>query len=469
MRIIEGTYVLIQLIVLFLLIFKEKGATKKNYNLLVISGGLMFTHILIEGARWQMIPAYLITLCCILLVFIKPKEKSVSKKTIFKVFKIASYLLVIAIVVSLPTLFPVIKFPKPTGEYKVGTTSFHLIDKSRKEEYEYNDNPYRELMVQVYYPANSENKQKAPYSDNITSLREALSATQTMPSFITSHLGLIKTHSFKDAEPLNEKEKFPLLLFSHGMSLYNRQNTFQIEEMVSHGYVVVAINYTGDAATSLFPGKEPVPFRPRETDLEFLNSEIKIWEKDASFVLDEVEKGTNDEKLKTIAKMVDFNKIGMLGHSFGGATSTQVLIKDKRIKAAIDMDGGLYGEAIPDKGPEKPYMLINASDSIRNMEEANKAEVGNRDELFAESYKRNQTIKKPGVYTIVLPNTDHGSFTDLAGFSPLISVPGSNYKKTFKLINELSLDFFDKYLKETNTDALDKFKEDHPEIEMNKY
>jgi len=57
MRIIEGTYVLIQLIVLFLLIFVEKGATKKNYSLLLISGGLMFTHILIEGAHWKMIPA----------------------------------------------------------------------------------------------------------------------------------------------------------------------------------------------------------------------------------------------------------------------------------------------------------------------------------------------------------------------------------------------------------------------------
>lgn len=42
----------------------------------------------------------------------------------------------------------------------------------------------------------------------------------------------------------------------------------------------------------------------------------------------------------------------MFGHSFGGATSAQMLVKDARIKAAIDMDGGLYGDPLPKDGPQ---------------------------------------------------------------------------------------------------------------------
>ena len=38
----------------------------------------------------------------------------------------------------------------------------------------------------------------------------------------------------------------------------------------------------------------------------------------------------------------------------------------------------------------------------------------NRDELFEESYLRNKTVEKPGVYTTIIPKkTNHGSFTDL--------------------------------------------------------
>lgn len=47
-----------------------------------------------------------------------------------------------------------IYFPKPTGPYAVGTTMYHVIDTSRKNEFsEDSEHPYRELMVQVWYPA----------------------------------------------------------------------------------------------------------------------------------------------------------------------------------------------------------------------------------------------------------------------------------------------------------------------------
>ncbi|MGR5874107.1 alpha/beta hydrolase [Bacillus pacificus] len=60
----------------------------------------------------------------------------------------------------------------------------------------------------------------------------------------------------------------------------------------------------------------------------------------------------------------------MFGHSYGGATAAQMLVKDNRIKAAIDMDGGLYGDPMPKDGPQKPFMLMNAEATIQYMKEA---------------------------------------------------------------------------------------------------
>ncbi|MHA7582271.1 hypothetical protein ACX12E_18065 [Paenibacillus vandeheii] len=67
---------------------------------------------------------------------------------------------------------------------------------------------------------------------------------------------------------------------------------------------------------------------------------------------------------------------------------------------------------------------------------------------FDEAYLRNQTIQKPGAYTATIPKTNHGSYTDLAGVSPIINEAGADVAANFQLINELSLSFFDQHLKE---------------------
>jgi hypothetical protein len=83
-------------------------------------------------------------------------------------------------------------------------------------------------------------------------------------------------------------------------------------------------------------------------------------------------------------------------------------------------------------------MLMNAEASIKFLEKQFSQEPGNRDELFVESYLRNKTIEKPGVYTAMIPKTNHGSFTDLAAISPIINEAGADVKAIFQLINEPS-------------------------------
>ncbi|MGE7690936.1 carboxylic ester hydrolase [Lysinibacillus sp. NPDC097214] len=100
------------------------------------------------------------------------------------------------------------------------------------------------------------------------------------------------------------------------------------------------------------------------------------------------------------------------------------------------------------------------------MKEAYSQQPGNRDELFVESYLRNKTIEKPGVYTAIIPKTNHGSFTDLAAVSPIINESGAKVNAIFKLINELSLGFFNKNLKGINDNKLEEIQKEHPEINL---
>ncbi|WP_315743561.1 alpha/beta hydrolase family protein [Paenibacillus suaedae] len=468
-RNVEIIFVAILIVSSILLLFKQRGVTKYNVIILSVIHIALFATILAIGANWRLIPAYIVTVLLTLQVFIKPRNTNVSKKRGVRILKGAGIVAAAAAMIALPTIFPLLTFPKPTGEYTVGTQAFHLVDQNRKEFVVPNSQVYRELMVQVYYPAEKGSGSPAPYNKNIDALTKQISATQGFPYIATTHLGLTETHSFTDATPLQATKKFPLLLFAHGMSLYSQQNTFQLEELASHGYVIVALNFTGDAATTVFPDGDRVDFTPIENTITFLNNRIKLWEQDAAFVLDEVTKADFDDKFKPIAKLIDYDHIGMLGHSFGGATSAQMLVKDDRIKAAIDMDGGLYGDPMPKDGPGKPLMLMNAEASIKLMKEANSREPGNRDELFVEAYLRNKTIEKPGVYTAIIPKTSHGSFTDLAAVSPIINEPGADVPAIFQLINEMSLSFFDKNLKGITDNKMNEIKQKYPEINLTRY
>ena len=46
-----------------------------------------------------------------------------------------------------------VQLPKPTGSFDIGTITYHLIDTQRHERHSQNPNDYRELMLQVWYPA----------------------------------------------------------------------------------------------------------------------------------------------------------------------------------------------------------------------------------------------------------------------------------------------------------------------------
>lgn len=106
-----------------------------------------------------------------------------------------------------------------------------------------------------------------------------------------SHLGFVQTHSFSEAALSLEQERYPVLIFSHGDGGNRNQNTFQVEELASHGYIVIGIEYTYNAVATVFPDGRTVDYLTEnapDTNAEF-DERMSIWTADASFVLDQLE------------------------------------------------------------------------------------------------------------------------------------------------------------------------------------
>lgn len=245
--------IVINSIILGKFLFFNTGRNRLNIILLISAGMMTGLHMVVEGYRWQILPTYLLlVLPCIQILFFSRKD--VSKSWLTQVVKGGLYILCLYVVIELPIIAPIFSFPEPTGPYKIGTTNFHLVDKSRLEEYTKDPNDHRELMIQIWYPAKVKNNESTTsYTSHSQELAAGLQASLPLPQFALQHLNKIQTNSYQDAKLVKNEFGWPVLLFSHGMNLYRYQNTFQVEELVSHGYIVVGIDHTYDAAAVVFP------------------------------------------------------------------------------------------------------------------------------------------------------------------------------------------------------------------------
>jgi predicted dienelactone hydrolase len=286
--------------------------------------------LLIEGYRWQLVPAYGLALIIPLMrlpQLLRP-QTAVRRRWVGIVGSVFSLLLV-GLTAALASLMPVFAIPAPTGEYAVGTTARHLRDQERS----------RDLMVQFWYPADEvDGMEKAGYLPQVERLAPAMMSGIGMPSFAFDHMRYIEANSYEDARAADST--FPVLVFSHGMGGYRHQNVAQMEELASHGYIVVSIDHTGYAAAVILSDGTLLPFTAQEqlNAREQYEAQIRqMWQQDQRFVVDQLEAINSEDEL--LRGRLDLSRMGAFGHSFGGATITRFCEEDARCLASINMDG----------------------------------------------------------------------------------------------------------------------------------
>lgn len=456
MRLLEVLLVVFNILMLGWIIFAQNKTQRHLFIGFGVSAILMLMHGIIEGMRWPLIPAYMMTVVPFVIVVarlkLKPRkveEPTARKRSVVKlIFVTILAIMYSAVAVVLPILLPVFTFDKPKGPYKIGTVTYDWVDNQRDEILTSDPNDKRELMVQIWYPADAKAKGRTQvYHSNIDVFAEGYNKMFNFPKFLFSSIGYVKTHSIENAEISNAEPSYPVLLFSHGLTGNKMQNTFQVEQLVSHGYIVVGIDHTYSSTASIFPDGRVAPLIMQDinsiADLDKANVQ---WVEDAKFVLDQVEQlAANDPDQRFTGRM-DMNNVGMFGHSFGGATSVQALMTDSRIKAALNMDGALYGERrIPEEGLKKPFMMMNADSSVEGMK---KTAEGSPIDMSKEVLPRFDHVTTGGNYWLIINKMNHLSFTDMVLFSPLLQLmQGRDVREGLSLINDYSQDFFDHYLK----------------------
>ncbi len=217
--------------------------------------------VLVEGPRWQMFPAYALTVLFLVAsksMNIKPSGAPAPRSR-FRQAAIGLGALWLAVSVALPMIVPVFRFPTPAGPYAIGTLTYRWVGAARSEVFAADANKRRELVVQVWYPASAQPwAPRAAYLPDAAAVTAATARILNIPAFVLGHLQYVTTNAVSSAPVARDQASYPALIFLEGATGFRQMNTLQVEHLVSHGYIVVALDQPGAAAVVVFPDGQQV-------------------------------------------------------------------------------------------------------------------------------------------------------------------------------------------------------------------
>jgi hypothetical protein len=378
--------------------------------------------------------------------------------------------------------------PSPTGKHKVGRISIELTDQNRLEAYSTEkEDKKRELVVWIWYPA-----------EPLTASKHAIYLTDkwSEADFVYGvKLGTTKfeCHSFENAPMASSQSIYPVIIFSQaGFSVLSYSAI--IEELASHGYIIVGINHTYDAPVTVFSDGRVIPVSPQF--MEGVNSRVGSIEEsfqfraavadyktaDIKFEVDQLEKIINKGS-SVLAGRLDLTRLGVFGHSLGGNAALEFCRKDGRCKVAVNLDGANWNK-VGKVGLRKPAIIIAAEHPefslpcdemviakfFPNIQWCEEERL-----LISQGWQIIVDQATPG-YVLTILGAKHLNFadiqfTDLPPDSQFQSVMGATKPELiWRITCDYLLAMFDTYLKsKTPSPLLDGSQKPYPEVVLGRF
>ncbi len=403
---------------------------------------------------WQMIPVFGSAASLLLIAILERLKLTIVPPWLFPA---AIGLGVIGVLTSaiLFYAYPIFTFPVPTGRYAVGTISIHTIDKSRIEMCDPTTNTAnRELVVRVWYPAIANNNPKTPYFED----------ARLVPSGLFSHLRLVKTHASQAAPIATTATPYPIIIYTPSWGGFKTDNTFQTQELASHGYIVIGLEHACSVPIAIYPSGRVIrsnlsaDYTSSDAAMaNFLNvakSQLDLRTQDVRFILDRLPEFNTNPILKG---NLNLDRIGIFGHSFGGAVAAQACAIDARLKAGMNMDGLMFGSSAQ-QGADRPFLFMNSDYPRPTAAELRSPNGSKRRGQLTDEWgfqQRERWLARYGGYNLTLLGAAHMSFADYPLRSRFANGGGKiPPTRAMEIINRYTLAFFDRYLKQIDSPLL---------------
>lgn len=366
-----------------------------------------------------------------------------------------------------------ITLPLPTGHFAVGRTTYTWVNNAETDELAPSPEAKREVVVWIWYPA-AATTSAAPveYLPEPWRLALAQHSGVLMSQFFTRDSSLVQAHSTPDPDISSEQRSYPVVIMRAGGGALTTDFTTLAEDLASHGYIVVGFDAPYRSFVVVL-SEDRVIFRPPSNDPEnlppdqanrLINRLLPMWTGDTKFVVSQLEHLNAADPSGKFTARLDTQRLGMFGHSFGGATALQFCHDDSRCKAGIDIDGAPYGSVVQE-GLKQPFMFI-FSDHSREISDPASSQI-HAD--FQSIFERLPS----GRLVITIRGANHFSFSDqmllkshiVIGLLRLFGFGGLDARRGLAITAEYVHTFFDVYLKNAPANLLNKPSQVYPEVQ----
>jgi len=366
----------------------------------------------------------------------------------------------------------------PSGSFAVGRTTYVWKD-LQADPLAPQRGAKRELFAWIWYPAargqpaqTVDDYLPAPWRTAIEDRSGVL-----LSQFVTRDLSRVHAHSIRDAEVSHQQHSYPVVLMRTGGSAPTTDYTSLAEDLASHGYVVVGFDAPYRSWVVVFPDGRVIARAPQNNmDLvggpqadELANKLVAAWTADTRFALDQVERLNTSDPTGRFLGRLDMQRVGMFGHSLGGATALLFCHDDPRCKAGIDIDGAPLGNVVAE-GVTQPFMFLLSDHSGESADADAPEAIRQAGANIRSIYGRLPSDRR---LEIVIKGANHFMFSDGAMLkSPLLmrvlrtlGIVRLDGRRQVAVTAHFIHTFFDVYLKGASASML-KSQTEYPEIEI---
>lgn len=429
--------------------------------LLILLGVLLVLHLVLEGWRWQMIPAYLL----VLIVAWRVKAAYPAHKVRLSFARVIGFLGIAALILPgwvLPIALPVFSLPEPRGPYRVGTELVYMKT-DRDETITKDPSDKRELLYKIWYPSEADvsGMDGEHYVDKGS--RAGFATKYGLPPSALNYLDRVETYAYAGI-PVAEKQ-FPVLIFSHGYGSKATGYYALLTELASHGYVIINMNHTYESLGVTLPDgsvkyfdygyqqeisagamevvepiitafKQDLTYEERhpivrESIKDYFEGRIEDrWAEDMLYTIDLLAEWNSRGLLKG---RLDLDAVGVIGHSVGGGSVGKVAMRDSRVRAAVNLDGIQWGDMI-DSSYHIPYLYVSA-DWPADHEDINSHVYINKSTDY--------------FYETKLLHSGHPNFMDIPFMIPVRPLAGTGEIDPYtamEIVTNLVTSFFNRHL-----------------------
>ncbi len=320
--------------------------------------------------------------------------------------------------------------PAPTGTFAVGTVAGGMASRARDAV-----GVDAIIAVRAWYPARSGNPGTP-----------AKGSQAIRWHGISFHKGYA-TAAMEGAPVAGDGPRLPLVLYVPSWSGGKTEATALAQEVASHGFVVVAL----DPVAAPLDRRE-MDFSSPEAGaatLRYADTLVVAQAHDASSLLDRLMQPGDQGPLAEVVDRIDFRRVGIMGFSFGGAVAAQACWTDPRFRAALDMDGWLFGDAALN-GISQPFMVMSDDTPLPGEADLRSSNAERRlvAELnLADDGRMVASMERHGGTRVTVTGARHANFTDAPLTWPIARMTGAGPAApadVFRVVAAYAVAFLDK-------------------------